>query len=95
VKIAIAAIVCLVVGSASGFFVGLKHSEERFGKQSLDSVRSDSEHQLRVYEAIQRLRSSGDEAGLTKYLEAQIEMARLALRASILAEGGLKPDPHQ
>lgn len=86
-KIVIAAIVSLVIGSASGFFVGLKHSEERFGKTLLDYVRSDSEHQLRVYEAIQKLRSSGDEGALTKYLDAQIEMTSLAQRASISAEG--------
>lgn len=85
-----AAIVCLIVGSALGYFVGLKHSERQFGKELLDYVRSDSEQQLKMFETIQRMRSSGDEQGLTKYLEAQIEMARLSQRASISAQADPK-----
>jgi hypothetical protein len=88
VAIALGAFALGIVGGGLG---ATRYSQQRFGHELLRYVHRDSAQQIANYEKVKELIATGDEQRVTRFIDDQIELARLSMRAANASATGEGP----
>lgn len=77
-----AAVAAFAIGVIVGAYGWARHSDNQLGLKLLAYMRDDSIRQIENYEKLKELIVAGERERLEKYVDRQLEMARLSASAA-------------